>query len=335
MSVRSHFTHLRVGHYPALALMLALFLALIDVRTAHAQRRGGFFDPAAWPEWHGEPWLWIVLLGSSAIYARGVQLVWQHSGHGRGIMRYQATAYTLGMATLFIALLSPLASLAHQKFALHMVQHMLLIMVAAPLMVLGAPHLAYLWAMPLAWRRGLARQWQRARWLRKVWAVVTLPVSVWVLHTAALWIWHVPNFYESALRNQWIHHLEHLSFFASSLLFWWLLTQVGVRGPVGYGVALIYIFTTMIQGALLGALLTFSPIAWYPTQTQFGQMLGMLTPLEDQQLAGVIMWVPGGPIYLACFLWLTARWLRASDTEAQRTRHPIWAEMRQSTLDGD
>src|SRR5690606_11836991 len=108
----------------------------------------------------------------------------------------------------------------------------------------------------------------------------------------------------------------HFTFFATALLFWWLLGQVGVRRRMGYGLALLYIFSTMVQGTVLGALLTFAPTAWYPMQTLAGSTVVNLTPLEDQQLAGVIMWIPSGPIYLAVFLWFMARWLRAADDEA-------------------
>ncbi len=304
----------------------------LGVASAHSGLPG---QGSIWSAWLEEPWLLLLLGAASLGYLRGVTVVWKQAGVGRGIQRLQVLAYGVGTLILFIAMLSPLDHLAHESFAFHMVQHILLILVAAPLFALGAPHLAYLWAMPAPWRRTVARGWQKATWLRFCWAGLTNPAVVWVLHTLAFWVWHVPLLYEAALVNPWLHGLEHFSFFATALLFWWLLGQVGVRRRMGYGVALLYIFSTMIQGTVLGALLTFAPTVWYPMQTLAGSTVANLTPLEDQQLAGVIMWIPSGPIYLAVFLWFMARWLRAADDEAARPQHPIWATMRQPTLEGD
>jgi putative membrane protein len=118
-----------------------------------------------------------------------------------------------------------------------------------------------------------------------------------------LWGWHLPVAFEAALHDAWIHDLQHASFLASALLFWWVLFARRTRG--GDGPAVLYLFTTMVHTGALGALLTFSPTAWYGAYAGgFG-----LSALEDQQLGGLVMWIPGGTVYLAAGVHLLGRWL--------------------------
>ncbi len=265
-----------------------------------------------------DPMLLTLIGAASWLYARGVQAVWRQAGVGRGLSRRHAACFLGGILALLAALVSPLDRLAQPFFSMHMLQHMLLIMAAAPLLLLGAPHLAYLWALPRGARRRLGRWRQGARLLRAGWLGVSHPATAWGLHAAALWFWHIPVFYQAALTYEGLHAVEHVSFLATAMLFWWALFQAGVRRRMGYGAALLYLFTAMIQGAILGALITFSPAPWYlldAPQAVFRD----LDPLRDQQLAGLIMWIPGGPIYLALFLLFVARWLRASEEEARRS----------------
>jgi cytochrome c oxidase assembly factor CtaG len=132
-----------------------------------------------------------------------------------------------------------------------------------------------------------------------------------MLHSAVLWAWHVPAFYQAALRHASIHALEHASFFVSALLLWWVLLTVGRARAEGYGVSALLTLAMVMHTGLLGALLTFAPRPLYPAYepaTRFG-----LTVLEDQQLAGLLMWVPGGLIYLGLGLLLARAWLRDAE----------------------
>jgi cytochrome c2 len=146
--------------------------------------------------------------------------------------------------------------------------------------------------------------------LMAVWSFITAPAVTWVLHAAALWMWHIPALYGAALASAPIHALEHACFFVTASLFWWGLTR-GRYGRLGYGSAVIYVFATAMHSGLLGAALTLSPRPWYARHAATSQAWG-LAPLEDQQLAGLIMWVPAGLIFLLMGLIYFAAWLNES-----------------------
>jgi putative membrane protein len=200
--------------------------------------------------------------------------------------------------TLLLALESPLDDLSAALSAAHMVQHMLLILVAGPLLVLGAPLVPSLWAIPPNARRRLGGWFVRL-------AAVGRPTIAFALHSLALWAWHIPALYEAALGNRALHILEHVSFLATAILFWWSVLH---HGTAGYGRSVAYVFGLALETAILGAALTFAQAPWYAAYYASAPAWGM-SALEDQQLAGLIMWVPGGLIYLAAALWLFATWL--------------------------
>jgi putative membrane protein len=205
-----------------------------------------------------------------------------------------------------------------------MVQHELLMVVAAPLLVLGRPLVPSLWALPRSTRQRLAGAAHRPA-VRVVWGAITRPVNAWMLHAAAIWLWHVPRFFQMTLASSAVHALQHASFLLTALIFWWALVH-GRRGPnagpraAGYGAAVFYLFTTAVHTSALGALLTFSPTLWYPAYATSVSSWGW-TPLEDQQIAGLIMWIPGSIGYLIAALALLATALRAAEQRSvQRER---------------
>jgi putative membrane protein len=246
----------------------------------------------------------VVSLG---MYLRGVLALWRSAGHGRGIQRWEAGAFAVGWLTLAVALVSPLHRLGGVLFTAHMAQHELLMVVAAPLLVLGRPIIPFLWALPISWRR-LAGDWAAAAPIAAVWVLLSTPVVAWALHAVAIWLWHAPSLYQAALGSELIHTAQHVSFLGTALLFWWALLR-GREGRLGRPAAVIYLFTTAMHTSLLGVLLTFSDRLWYPLYDATTAPWG-LTSLEDQQLAGVIMWVPAGLTYLVATLVLAASWLR-------------------------
>ncbi|TFW19507.1 cytochrome c oxidase assembly protein, partial [Duganella callida] len=154
----------------------------------------------------------------------------------------------------------------------------------------------------------------RARWLKTAWHALTRPLNAWLLHFAALWLWHVPGFFQAALLHPGWHALQHASFLFPALLFWW---AVLVDGGTSRSGALIYLFTTMLHTGALGALLALSSTIWYPAYGGAAMHYG-LSALEDQQLGGLIMWVPGGLAYLLAALLLCAGWL-APQPQGKRT----------------
>ncbi|MGH2524657.1 MAG: cytochrome c oxidase assembly protein, partial [Anaerolineales bacterium] len=193
-----------------------------------------------------------------------------------------------------------------------MAQHMLLILVAAPLLVLGTPLSPFLLALPAPARTVLGRWWKRTSWARMAWHTLTQPVVVWALHTLALWLWHAPGPYQAALGNESLHALEHFSFLSTALLFWWAVARTPGRRTAGQGVSTLYLFTMALQSGLLGVLITFAPQPWYPAYAATTPAWN-LTPLEDQQLAGVIMWIPAGVVYLIAALVGLGLWLRVME----------------------
>lgn len=287
-----------------LRTLVPLCALLVAARAAaHLPDEGAH---AGWSAWSFEPWVTLPLLLSGLLYIAGLRRLWAASGTGAGISRSQASCYAAGWLTAAAALVTPIDTLGSALFWVHMVQHELLMLVAAPLLVLGRPLPVWLWALPARWRRPLARPFTGAGWLR-LWRAVASPFGAWLLHALVIWVWHVPLLFEAAVRHEPVHVLQHLSFLVSALLFWWsVLRQPGMRTHAP--AALLSVFTTGVHTAVLGALLTFASVPWYPVYAASAAALGM-DPLEDQQLGGLVMWVPGGIAYLAATLVLAARLL--------------------------
>jgi putative membrane protein len=257
--------------------------------------------------WSFEPWVVAPLALSAALYALGVARLWRHAGRLRGIGRRQVAAFAAGWFVLVAALVSPLDTLGASLFSAHMVQHELLMVVVAPLMVLGRPLAAWAWAFAPAQRQVIGRG-LRVRWWASTWAWLTDPLTAWVLHALALWLWHVPRFFDAALANEGWHALQHASFLGTALLFWWAVLGRDARSRANSGFALAYLFTTMLHTSALGALLTLAPTPWYESYATTTALFG-LDPVEDQQLGGLVMWIPGGFAYVAAGLVMVARLL--------------------------
>jgi putative membrane protein len=277
----------------ALLAVLAAPPALAHVEAAEAAGRGF------------EAWVVGALVLSALLYAAGVARLWRRAGRGRGITPRQVLAFAAGWAVTAAALVGPLDALGARLFVAHMVQHEALMIVAAPLFVVARPLAAWTWALPPSWRRGAGGAFHHPAW-RRPWLVATAPLGAWALHALALWVWHVPRLFDAALFDDGIHALQHLSFFGAALLYWWSVLGDATRR--GGGAALLSLFTTMVHTSALGALLALSPAPWYAGYAGV-PALG-LDALEDQQLGGLVMWVPAGLAYVACGLAVAARGLR-------------------------
>jgi cytochrome c oxidase assembly factor CtaG len=252
---------------------------------------------------------------AAVLYALGASRVWARSVLGRRLIAHRATAFAMGLVALAIALLSPLDSWGAELFAMHMAQHEILMLIAAPLLVLGRPLPLFVWAFTGAWRDALTR-WVKARWVQRGWGVLIAAGTAWVLHALALWVWHVPEFFSAVLRSPFIHDLQHFTFLATALLFWSALFDEHRRGQ--RGAAILYLFTTTVHTGVLGALITLASHPWYSPYLQTSTRWG-LTPLEDQQLGGLIMWVPGSLVYIGAALVLLARYITSSDQDGLTT----------------
>ena len=286
------------------AAAVALLLAPAALR---AHTVAGRADAAPLWHWDVEPWVVGLLAFSALLYARGVWRLWAAAGWGRGIGKAPVIAFSSGWLTLVLALATPLDTLGGRLFSAHMVQHELLMVVAAPLLVLGRPLAAWTWAFNTAHRRRIGRMVQ-ARWLSSGWSLLTDPVVAWGLHAAILWGWHLPVLFSAALLHEGVHVLQHFSFLASALFFWWTVLGHDPRVGRGTGIAIAALFTTLIHTGVLGALLTAAQSPWYAPYVATTVALG-LDPVEDQQLGGLVMWVPSGLAYLLAALGLLGRML--------------------------
>jgi cytochrome c oxidase assembly factor CtaG len=284
------------------------FALLMFASPASAHTVG--FEP--WLEarrWTWDPLILVPLGTSIILYLTGVTRLWKRAGVGRGVCRWQVRCFTLGWSLLVLALVAPLHWLGTRLFVAHMVEHEILMALAAPLIAVARPAGAMFWGLPAAWR-GPIGGIGRIPAIAALWRWLAEPGLATVLHGLALWGWHAPIFYEAALSRSFVHWLQHLSFFLTGLLFWWALLRGRTRER-GYGVAVLYLFATMLQTALLGIILTLARRPLYLLQTQSSPAWG-ISSLEDQQLAGLVMWVPAGLAYALAALMLAAIWISHS-----------------------
>jgi putative membrane protein len=266
-------------------------------------------------EWSFDPFVTIPLGVSGALYATGVARLWARAGIGESVKRWQAVCFAAGWLSLLAALVTPLHELGEHLFTAHMIEHEVLMAVAAPLLALSRPIGAFLYAFPKSWRHRLSRS-AGARWISVPWGWLTRPLDATILHGAAIWIWHTPALFDATVTNESLHRLQHISFLVTALFFWWALFR---RTRRDYGLGAIHVAATMVHTSILGALIALSPRLLYVVQTKDAPAFG-LTPLEDQQLGGLIMWVPAGTLYAAIALTMIGLWIGA------RQRRPSYAK---------
>lgn len=266
--------------------------------------------------WTFDPLAVASLAVAGALYALGARRLRRRS-FGRGWRVWQLFAFAAGWVVIVVALLSPIAALSESLLSVHMTQHELLMVVAAPLLVLARPLGVFVWALPARWRGAVGR-WTRRPAVAGTWRVLTGAATVWILHGAALWIWHLPVLYQAAVRDDRIHALMHVCFLFTAALFWWALIH-GRYGRLGYGIGVLYVFLTGLHATALGALMTVAPRPWYALYRIRGAAAGV-DPLEDQQLAGLLMWVPFGIVFVVVGLALFAAWLGEAERRVALTQ---------------
>lgn len=260
-------------------------------------------------EWNLDPRIAAPLALIAWRYMDEVWRLWGRLGTGHGISGERVTAFWLAMVALLAALISPLDPLSETLFLAHMAQHLLLILVAPPLLAYALPVADWIRLLPPRWRRNLAQWGHRRKLAGQIWESLTHPLMLAGLYAAVLWGWHLPAFYEAAIENPTIHLLEHATFMMVAYLFWWRILD-GQKLHTTIGIKIIVLFLTAFHSSILGLLLTFSTEVWYPAYA-----IGAwgFTALEDQQLAGLLMWLPGGILYLIMGLYLFAQWFRNMD----------------------
>jgi putative membrane protein len=269
-------------------------------------------------DWTFDLWITGPLLGSGLLYAIGVIRLWSRAGLGHGVLLRQTAAFATGWFALFAALVSPLHYAGAQLFTAHMIEHELIMAVAAPLLVLARPGAGFLWAFPRRMRRGIGRA-VGGDAIQGPWRALTSPYVATFLHGAVIWLWHAPLLFDDAVVNLALHRVQHISFLATAILFWWAVIRRSDYGP-----AFGHVFATMTHTGLLGALLTLAPRVLYGVQTAGAPAWG-LTQLEDQQLAGLVMWVPAGTVYAGAALAFMGLWISRSGLRGWSADHALEA----------
>jgi len=277
----------------------------LGAAASPASAHGGHVHAAEAPGWSFAPLIVVPLLLVAGLYLLGLVRLRQRAGRGRALLRPRALRFWAGWAILAGALVSPLHEGGERSFALHMIEHELIMLPAALLLVIARPGPVLLWGLPEAWRKALG---PLLRW--HGWRTLSAPAMATAIQALALVAWHMPALFDRALRSDAWHIAQHASFVVSALLFWRAVMPEHDRAGAGLFSA-ICLFVTSMVGSGLGALMALAGSPWYPAYAAMGLSPLGLTPEQDQQLAGLIMWVPGGLFHLGAALLLLARWLRA------------------------
>lgn len=290
----------------------AALIAALALTPGAALAHGGAAAASPRPE----PWMAVPMLLAAGIYALGFIRLRARAAGGRAALDRRGAVFAAGLATLAGATLSPLHALGARSFTAHMIEHELIMLAAAPLLVASRPLGVMIWAFPSRGRQALAAVPRSAAGLG-LWRFATDPLLATVLQAAALWIWHLPSLFDLALRGEGWHAAQHISFFVSALLFWSAILAPR-RSP--WAAAALLFATSMATGAL-GAFMAISESPWYAPYAALGLAAFGLTPVQDQQLAGVLMWVPGGLLHAVVAIALVAPQLSSRPRAA-----PAWTE---------
>lgn len=257
--------------------------------------------------WPLDPAVVIALLATALIYARGWRQL-RRRGSER-FSRRQLICFLTGLVAIFLALASPIETLSSYLLHIHMVQHLLLMMAAPPLLWLGDPLLPLLRGLPLPVRRYWVGPLFRSQWLRSLFGWLTrLPVALG-LFVGSIWLWHSPRLYQTALQSPAWHHVQHLFFLGTALLFWLpVVRPYPGRWRANRWPILPYLFLADLQNTALSALLAFADMPLYPHYAAMPRLWD-ISVMQDQAIAGALMWVPGSLAFLVPLAWIGCRML--------------------------
>jgi cytochrome c oxidase assembly factor CtaG len=255
--------------------------------------------------WTLDPVLVVPLLLALLIYAAG----WAR-------LRKRASApprpalFLSGWTVLTLSLISPLHEAGERSFTMHMIEHELIMLVATLLLAASSVGGVLAWGLPRPLRLALGGSWKSP--LAALWKRLTEPVTATLIQAVVMWVWHAPALFDRALDSSGWHIFQHSCFFLSSLLFWWAMLHPRGRSG-GYGVSAACLFVTSLIGGALGALMSFSSSPWYADYAAMGMTGIGLDPVDDQRLAGLIMWIPGGLVHGVAALVMFYKWFKASE----------------------
>lgn len=268
--------------------------------------------------WPFDPWLIVTLVVAGSVYLRGW---WQL--HARDPERWligRLAAFLGGLTAVFLALASPIEPFTSLLLQVHMLQHLLLMMIAPPLVWLGWPLFPLVRGLPEPVRTVWVAPLLRSRRLRKFFGTLTHPLVAWPIYVATTWLWHTPRGYELALSNDVWHVVEHVCFMAAAMLFWYPVVRPYPSRPKWSEWLLFpYLLLADVQNTVLAAWLTFSGSVLYPHYLRIPRLAG-ISALDDQAAAGVLMWVPGSVAFLVPLVWIGVSLMRGEREVKRRGR---------------
>jgi len=288
---------------------------------------------ALFSAWEWRPLITLVLVVFAGLYTTGWWRLRQRSNNASLANKKRLAAYWSGLVILAISLMSPVDLLGSQLFFMHMIQHLLYIMFAVPLLLLADPFPFLLWGMPSRWRRTTGNLFNRRSTVRRLLTSVTQPSFVWMLYIIVLAGWHDPRLYSMAQRDSWVHDLQHITFFGAAMLFSWHVIGNGPKlhhSPLWGRIAML--IGAVPVNAAIGVVVATASEVLYPYYATIPRIWGF-TALEDQALAGVIMWIPGSMMYLLGVIILLSRALRTTDSDPPQPV-PGWDDEAQMVAPG-
>lgn len=298
----------------ALTLFAGVLLSFLPVSVwAHSPEAG-----TSWSQWDWRADVLAVLFLFGLAYTAGWLRLRIRSP--RVVPWWQLGLYLTGLGAIFLALVSPIDALAEESLSMHMVQHLLLIMIAPLFLLLSNPLPASLWGLPKKLRTIVGRLLVKDSSFRRALQFLTFIPVAWLVYVIDLWVWHHPLLYQAALRDRLIHDVEHLLFFFTALLFWWPIANPAPRlhRSSSYGFRIGYLIAATLQNTILGMVISLPDRVLYPFYSSL-PLLRSLSPINDQALGGGIMWV-NGHMYLVPILFLVARY-RVHEEKLQGILH--------------
>tara|TARA_R100001039_G_scaffold14674_1_gene8377 strand:- start:5763 stop:6701 length:939 start_codon:yes stop_codon:yes gene_type:complete len=289
---------------PTFAMLATLIL--ISSASAHTYGDGSDFNP-----WRPDALTTVLLLTTALLYWRGQRTPETLPAEQKNRQYW----FWAGWILLAVALSPPIDPMGNALFSVHMIQHELMMLGAAPLLVMSRPSANLLRGLPRPTARAIGTLLRRtggSRWL----AWLGAPINAWIIHAVGLWGWHIPVLFNAGLQSDLVHTAQHISFLFIALVFWFALLKPKQTAPAAN---VIYLFTTALHASMLGALLTFSSRIWYTPYETSAPQWGF-TALQDQQLGGLIMWMPAGIVFLLAGLVSLAAVMRSSEPDQPSPR---------------
>lgn len=278
---------------------------------------------SVWTAWNFDIQIIILFVLALGLYVRGLRRWPQRS---RPHPWWRTGSYVLGLLLLVLAYESPIDRLAEHHFSMHMTQHMVLVMVAVPLVLLGAPTTPLLRGLPRWIKRGVVGPIAASRSSRSAYRVLTQPVIALVLYSVSIGIWHIiPSWYNAAVNNQLIHDIQHVTFLGGAFLFWWMvIAPAPLHARMGYLIRMVYVIAAGTYQGALGAFITLADTPLFSTYIDVRPVFE-ISPLADQELGGLIMWMGGQLVHLLVLGVLFAVW--AIDSEKRQRERERRTEM--------